>query len=329
LKRYLPICALLVFAAGATAQTDPKLDPNRTILIVNGEEVKAAEYYRRMEFLPGVGKRSGNSFAEFPPGFLTIERLITEKLVYELARNKGVYPSDLEVQNEIKSRLQEQPKLLETWKASGRSDAELNEQVRYELAQFKLQTFGITITDQEVQKHYADNPEMFTIPPQVTLRLIAVDSEVTRRSVDAELTAKKPFADVARVHSIDVSKATGGEYGTVPVTLLGPEVRAAVDKVKPGQATEWLEIRRDDGYVMYLKFLVEQLHPQRKQDLTPQLRQGIRRQLMLDRGRVRNNLENELAALRVKAKVDIRQPEFAEAYRQYLDEYLRMRGQGR
>ena len=62
------------------AQQEPTaqnmVDPNRVVLVINGEEIKGAEYYRRMEYLPGVGSQMGASFSDFPPGFLTIQQLI-------------------------------------------------------------------------------------------------------------------------------------------------------------------------------------------------------------------------------------------------------------
>ena len=55
-----------------------------------------------------------NGVAEFPPGFLTIERLITERLILQLATTKGVSPTAPEIENELKLRLQDDPKMLES-----------------------------------------------------------------------------------------------------------------------------------------------------------------------------------------------------------------------
>src|SRR5471030_1100048 len=83
-------------SAQALAQ-DPAVkmvDPGRVVAVVNGDEIKGAEYYRRMEYLEGVGIRLGNQFAEFPPGFLAIQKIIDERLTFQLAKSKGVYPTD-------------------------------------------------------------------------------------------------------------------------------------------------------------------------------------------------------------------------------------------
>src|SRR5205085_1950080 len=154
-----------------------------------------------------------------------------------LAKEKGVMPTDLEVAAELKARIDETPDLQKVWMTSGRSQEELTYQIKYEMAQFKVATAGITITDQQVEKHYADNPTRFTTPKQVQLRVVVVDSAGEKQAVDSELAAGKTFAEVATAHSIDAGKTRGGEFGTVPVTAFNPQTGGAINGVKIGQTT--------------------------------------------------------------------------------------------
>src|SRR5438309_1536369 len=98
---------MLVCVLGVAASVHGQVDPNRVVATVNGEPIKGEEYYRRMEYLPGVGRFSGDHFAEFPPGFMTLDQLITEKLVMQLAKQKGVAPAAPEIQEELRYRLEE------------------------------------------------------------------------------------------------------------------------------------------------------------------------------------------------------------------------------
>ena len=206
----------LVLSSIANAQ----VDPGRTIATINGDPIVGSEYYRRMEFLPGVGKMSNQAFFEAPPGFLTLEQLITERLVLQLAKQKGVFPSDAEVEAELKFRQEDDPGFVAAWTKGGHTADELKKQVRYELAQFKIQSFGITVTDQEVEKFYKDNPSMYTNPKQAKLRVIVLDDAAKKAAVDKDLGAGKAFADVAKQYSTDASKSLGGEFGTVPIAFL-------------------------------------------------------------------------------------------------------------
>ncbi len=302
-----------------------QVDPDRTVATINGTPIKGAEYYRRMEFLPGVGKLMGKSFAEFPPGFLTLDRLFTEKLVTQLAKARGVYPSDLEVAAELKARIQDDPNLLTNWKASGQTEAELNEQIRYELSQFKLATFGVTITDQEVTKFYNEHPTMYTTPKQVKLRVVVVDDPNEKKAVEGELSAGKPFADVAKAHSIDVGRERGGEFGTVPVTVFSDQMSKAIGETKIGQTTPWLQTKSGES-TNYVKFLIEDVIPEKLSPLNDHLKRAIRRQLLTDKGKAKNNLEQEMVEMRKKAKIEISDPAFADVYKKYSDEYLKEKG---
>ncbi len=319
LKKIWFAAALLLVSGVAVAQVDPA----RTIAIVNGEEVKGGEYYRKMEFLGGVGKRDGDNFFEAPPGFLTLEQLITERLVLQLAKQKGALPTDIEVAAELKSRTEDNPKLLSDWTALGRTPEELNGQIRYELAQFKISSFGITVTDQEVEKHYKDTPTMYTVPKQVKLRVIVVEKDAEKVAVDKELSAGKPFNDVAKLLSADISRSNGGEYGTVPLAMLSTVARTAVEAVKIGQSTAWVASQTADGGNRFVKFQVLDILPEKKLDLDPKLRRNIRRQLMLDRGRVKNDIRKEMNAMRAKANIDIKEPQFAEIYKKFIEQYLK------
>lgn len=313
-----------VLTALAAASAIAQVDTNRTVVVVNGEEIKGSEYYHRMEYLPNVGKRMGSSYSEFPPGFLTIEQLITERLVFQLAKEKGVSPTDLEVDAEYANRKQATPDLDTIWTTSGRTLPDLRYQIKFELAQFKIQTFGVTITNQEVDAYYKAHPAEFTIPRQYQLRLVAVRSDADRDAVDKSLTGGTKFADVATKFSVDVTKVRGGEYGMVPETMLATAVKNAVETTKIGATTPWLTSTPEGSTeTTYLKFLVEDVKKSELIPLDEKVRRQVRRKMMMDKGAVKNNIEQEMKSMRAKAKIDIKQPEFADAYKKFIDAYLR------
>ncbi len=311
---------LFVLISGIAVAGFAQIDPARRIATVNGEEIKGDEYYHRMEFLPGVGKRMGTSFAEFPPGFLTLEQLITEHLVLQLAKEKGVLPTDPEVQADLNEKLQDEPRLIEEWMADGKTRAELDYQIKVDLAQFKIQTAGVTITDQEIDAYYKDAVTRFTIPKRYKLRTIAVTSEEGKTSVDADLAAGKNFGDVATAKSDDVSKVNGGSFDPIPLLAIPDEAtRNAIAATKIGQTTAWLK----QGDKAWAKFLVEGILPEELQKLTPSLRRALRRQLMLQRGRTKNDVTKDMNEMRAKAKINIEQKPFADAYAKFTEAYLK------
>jgi len=119
----------------------------------------------------------------------------------------------------------------------------------------------------------------------------------------------------------------GGEYGTVPVYRLDTDTQKALADIKIGQTTKWFTTNPAGGNGVYLKFFLEDVLPEKKMELDATLRRVIRRQLMVDKGRVKNpNITKELDALRIKAKIDIKQPEFADAYQKFMKVYLQQHG---
>ncbi len=310
MKRF-GIWALLALACLATAQKDD------TIVTINGKEIKADEYYKEMEFLPGVGKRIENTIIEFPPGLLALDKIITDRLTLQLAEEKGIKISDAEIQDERTRLIGEDPQVLKVWLEGGRTEEQFLYSLRVGIAKFKIQTFGITVTDQEVKQHYDTYPSRFTSPKRYALRVIVVETEEQKKSVEADLKSGKTFGDVAEARSEDVSKLNKGSMGVLPVTSLGEDLKAALGKLKEGERTEWLP-----AFGLEAMFLVEKILPEAKLPLDDKLKRDLRRSLMLDRGRVKNDVNAEMRKIRTKANIKITNPEFAAAYEAYIKRYL-------
>jgi parvulin-like peptidyl-prolyl isomerase len=180
-----------------------------------------------------------------------------------------------------------------------------------------VQTAGVNVTDAEVQNLYRTRQADFTIPKRYKLRVIVVATEADAKAAD-ELLKTKGFADVAREVSIDVSKPTGGEFGTMPESALQPAMKTALGNVRVGQTTGW--IPSGDRQV---KFLMEDVLPQQVRPLDAKLTREIRQREMLMRGSVRNNVPADMRALRARARIDIREKPFADAYKAFIETYLK------
>lgn len=307
-----------VFGALAIAHAAAQVDLTSTIVVINGEEIKGSEYYRRMEFLPGVGKQLGNGFAEFPPGLLTIEQLVTERLILQLAKEKGVVPTAAEIKDEIAFEIANNPNYQKNFLETGQSLAELDYQTKVRLAQFRLLTFGITVTDAEVTEFYSKNSSIYSTPKMVTLKVIAVDTEDKAKAVDTDLAAGKSFNDVAKARSLDVTAATGGEFGRRPYFDLAEIVRGELDKIKVGGITDWIV-----GDKTRVKFMLVAADPEKARPLDATLKKIIRKEIMITRGSIKNNVRQEMIVMRKKAQITITQKEFDEAYKKFIDVIIR------
>ncbi|MCU0315974.1 MAG: hypothetical protein MUC92_05230, partial [Fimbriimonadaceae bacterium] len=282
----LPLAlALTSFSFGqASTQPPTTLDPNRPVLIINGERVTTTTYYRRMETLGGVGRLVNDRFVPAAPGFLTLQTIMNEILLLQLAREKGVYPTEAEIDAQVKQAEAEAPEMLKDLLGTGVTPAEIRYIFTVNLAEFKLQTMGVNIANQEVDNFYRDNIVRYQVPKRFRLRIIAVKTEADQRKVDDELAKGKPFGTVAKELSQDLSRLNDGLFGEIPEGELGA-ARDVIISLRKGQSSRWLNSNETR-----VKFYVDDILEPFTIALDAKLRREIREELMVVRGRSRNNV---------------------------------------
>ncbi len=290
---------------------------DNVVLTVNGEKVSAREYYRRMEFLPNVGTVIGGQFVELPPAFLTLEDLINDRLVLQLAKERGVLPTGEMVDSELDLRKKESPEDYAKLAELGVSDEELKSRLLVELAQFNLITEGVNVTDKQIEEHYQVNKVMYTTPPRVRLRVIVVKNAEDRHKVDEALRTK-PFEAVAREMSTDLSAYSGGELPEVALSQLPQNVYNEVVRTQVGEVTNWIEL---DSF--FAKYRVEEKKEAVVLPLDDKLKREIRRRLMVTIGMNKNDVKSLLDEKRRTAKIEIASPGLQKVWDRFLREYLR------
>lgn len=295
-----PRPALLLALSAIPLLTIPQ-SPERLLVVVNGERITGANYYKRMETLPGVGAMVAGQFRPAAPGFLALQRLMDETLMLQLARQKGVFPTDAQVDAELRARLADNPDFVRAFDMLGFSDADVRYDLRVQLAEFNLTTMGVNIADAQVNRYYQDQIKDFTLPKRYRLRIVAVTTPEAKAKVDADIAAGKAFADIARQHSQDVAtRANGGLMGDIPEASLGANIRPLVTGLRAGQTTPWLTGATGTEMRIFLESILEQ----RVLPLDDKLRAQIRRDLMIQRGSVRNNLPRLMEEARKSARIE-------------------------
>ena len=315
--------AALLALIGAGLMAHAQSNPEAVFATVNGEEIKAGEFWHRLAWFHIDPK---NPMATLPAGFLTINQLVSERLIFQMAHDKGVSPTDEQVQAEMKQEEAADPNILSDLRGQGRPESDLYQDTKYQLAQYNLETFGITVTDQEVEGHYKTYPSEFTSPKTFTLKVIVVQSDAEQAAVDADLSAGKAFGDVAKARSNDVSKSNSGEFGKVTESQLNKPILDALQAVQIGQATPWIAGAKPDS--PRVKYLVEDVTAPKLHPLDDNLRRQIRHRLSVDKGAIKNNVIADLNAATVTAKVVIYQAGFQKIYDQLMTQYKQAHPQG-
>lgn len=268
-------------AVVASALSQP-IDSNAVIAKVDGQVINAAQFYRRMAYLDGVGTVENGTFVAVPPAFLTMQRMIDEMIVVSVAKDKGVAPTAAEIEAELIKRKKDNPAALKELQDLGVGDDMIRGQITQDLARFNLLTMGVTITDGQVQNNYTVNKMIYVTPATIKLRVIVVTDAASKTKVDEALKTK-PFADVASAMSEDLTKMMGGDLPVVPVSNMPKNVADATATVVPGKATAWIE---SEG--AFLKYLVEAKTEQKQLPLDAQLKADIKKSMMVVAGQQKN-----------------------------------------
>ncbi len=276
-----PIFLLASIGVTAAAVCQP-IDNNAVIAKVDGQVINAAQFYRRMAYLDGVGTVENGRFVAVPPAFLTIQRMIDEIIVVAVAKDKGVAPTAAEIEAELIKRKNDNPGTLKELQDLGVGDDMIRSQITQDLARFNLLTMGVTITDAQVQNNYNVNKMVYVTPATIKLRVIVVTEAANKTKVDEALKTK-PFAEVASTMSEDLTKMLGGDLPLVPVANLPKNVADATATLAPGKTTIWIE---SDG--AHLKYLVEAKTEQKQLPLDAKLKADIKKSMMVIAGQQKN-----------------------------------------
>ncbi|MCB0826584.1 MAG: peptidyl-prolyl cis-trans isomerase [Armatimonadetes bacterium] len=279
-RQFLAFSLLAALSSAAFAQDKP-------MLVVNGDAINRSTYSKRLEVLPGVGKLVNGRFVEATPGFLTLQQLVNERLMIQLAKDKGVAPTAKEIDDEIAVREKENPGFVAAYTRTGFTTDDLKYDILVQLSEFKLTTMGITITDFQVSKFYEDNKIRYTLPKRYKVRLIAVSSDAEKKAVDDALAGGKAFSEVATQHSKDVSRFDGGLMGELPEGSLGDNIKPIVTNMQKGQTTPWLSSADNQTHI---RLFLEDVLAEKVVPLDESLKRQIWRTMMVDRGRIKNDV---------------------------------------
>lgn len=158
--------------------------------------------------------------------------LISSEWVLGEAGSLGVNVTDKEVKKRFEQiRNQQFPKAAEFQRFlanSGQSVSDLLLRVKLNLLSSKIQQKIVrqkaTVTKQQIEKYYKENPSRFGVPERRDLEIILVKTEAAANSAKKEIESGKSFASVAKKVSIDPTSKQNG--GLLPGVVKGQEEKA-------------------------------------------------------------------------------------------------------
>lgn len=336
MHRWLPLLiatsvAMLLVTAGCGRKTVGK---------VNDKPISQAEYYKLLERM-AVPLTQGENPIRDPAtgrlireqaGYLALRMLVDRQIILEMAEKEKVMPTEEEIKKELE-RQKKLPDFNERLKTLGYTQDDLKEDIKVELAAFKLLTKGITVSDDEVKKAYQQNIQQFTIPAQVQVALILVNNRKTLNEVQDMLKKGNDFHVVAMQKSLKLPNMPQGLGGVwlrendqtfkqfpqwwqlLQKTPVGGVTQPVVAKLPTPQGGE------ENGWII---FKVLDKKPRQVRPLD-EVKEDLRRLLM--QAKSKRNLGRELMQMRAQAKVSFEIPRFNRRWQQDIKQLQEQMGQ--
>ena len=203
---------------------------------INRERISADDYYSR-----------ALSVTSIPDGFntdaggVTIINMIRDRLTDQLARKHNAVPADEMVNAAVEYQIRMDPNTNAAVTAGKLSREDLVRQKKFELEAFGIGTNGDKAAEQDIEKvydEYKDKPD-FRVKASYTVKILRVPDDASGRKIIPMLKQTGDFRGIAQkvlgMPALDAANAAKEQR--LPADPLPPELRQALEKLKPNEIT--------------------------------------------------------------------------------------------
>lgn len=328
---------LLGIAAAAIALTGCGNSGGSVVATVNGDPISFDEYTKFMEVKPKIRVRIGgqSQMQQLPDGsaiavgdvmdsvgLQTLYDLIQEKLVLQLAKEKGVLPNEADVDAELEFNKKRNPDFLKQATSNGYTVARIKSELTLQLANERIVTKGVTVTDDDVNKWIASNKDNILLrePETADLQYLRV-SAANKAKVDQALLGQQLFTSVANQYNEDPgARETGHRFPKDGTRYLAAMPKALQDIVRAtgeGKVSTWKE--QPDGWY---KIYVSKITPAKDRVVDATLRTVIRRRIAMERGSQALDLNKQLSDKFKSSKIEVPYENLKDRWKKTMDAIL-------
>ena len=285
----------------------------RGLLRINGEKISKDDFYARLERVP-VQTQQGPK----PAGRYVIEQIISEKLLLQLAKEKGVEPTETQVSRYIDTlKRSSGGDLRQVLASRGMSIEDLKQQVALRQAFVNLFTKGVKVSDAEVKQAYeaalnAKNSGLKR-PEQVLVSAIVTTSKEKIDKAYNMLKGGQEFGTVAmQVSEMPNAKTSQGrlDWFSRSDTRVPPQATEAIFKLSPGKYSEPMKF--DNQWVV---FKADQKRPQKTTSFD-EAKYDLRERIAIQKASKNSTFQKDMQAFAKKSNIIVN----AERYKTIPDE---------
>ncbi len=233
------------------------------VAVVNDEVITLYQYKRQSEILYQTLSRQLQG-AELNEQYKKMRRelldqMITDILLLQEAKKLDINVNEqvnmsiekikkdngIETDNQLKQVLMQQGISFEDWKM------QMEENLMKQNIIFTNVGRTVVVDDSEIVSYYKQHQDEFTEPPVYSLKAIYISAEgkseeevqAKMKEVKAKIEAGEDFAVISGEYSEGPEKESQGDLGVYKKGELEKNLEQAVDVLKTGEITPWLEIK--------------------------------------------------------------------------------------
>ncbi|MCK4264457.1 MAG: peptidyl-prolyl cis-trans isomerase, partial [Candidatus Aminicenantes bacterium] len=254
------IVSVLIFSGATFLFTQEIVEA--IVVVVNDEVITLSQYKAKHEELL-QSLRAQLQGEEFRKQYESLRKDILENMIIEVLLLQEAKKQGINVNEQVNMAIQ---------KIKEDNNIQTDEDLRQALAQqgMDLESFrkrmeedilkqniifsevgrSIVIDDTDVVNYYKQHPDEFTVPLEYTLSAIYLSTEgkseeeflAKKKEIDEKIAAGEDFASLAGEYSEGPEKESQGDLGSFKEGELSENLRQAVEDLKEGETTSWIEI---------------------------------------------------------------------------------------
>ncbi len=239
---------------------------------------------------------------------------IRQQIELQIAKEKGLYPTEAELEQAVKLREYQEPTLVADMAAQGLTLSAIRRSLLVSIVEDKLLTQGISVTTDQAKDYVQTHPSEFITPKRMRLAYILVADQASEKAVDDTLSSGQSFIDVAlKMSQADTASAYNANFSDPnedppAITALPDAVRTAVANLTPYSTTQWLPY--GGGFA---KFYVLKVFKPEKQNVGAVRLEAIRQEIARREGEQVNNLDAMVKARLAQSNIKIYPEEYKNA----------------
>lgn len=231
MRKSLLILIAIIFIAIGCAE--------KPAAVVNGSKISKKELEFRIKEKVQEHNAQGAKVASEAMRASVIDQVVSERLLAQGAKEKGIAVTEDEVKNRIEAvkKAMGEGKLAASMKESGINAEDYKAITRDRLLSDKFAASLVTadsIAPDDVKDYYTKSPTPFLMPESVHIRFIEIATEDEAKAVMGELKARKDFDGVADRLNAE-KKATVSIYGWTSPEFFGPQISKGLKAIETGK----------------------------------------------------------------------------------------------